>query len=145
MAFADGALRQVLPAEQEAEVRLSIGTLFSISPDVRAESCRRALALPGLPPDLRARLLAQLFHNLVVAGRADQAQQLLDQAREAVAQTGDSAARFTLELAEGTLSYIRGRFETALARVDASLRTSVGPARIPGSGSPAVCAARSWP
>ena len=126
MAFADGALRQVLPAEQEAEVRLSIGTLFSISPDVRAESCRRALALPGLPPDLRARLLAQLFHNLVVAGRADQAQQLLDQAREAVAQTGDSAARFTLELAEGTLSYIRGRFETALARVDASLRTSVG-------------------
>jgi hypothetical protein len=50
MAFADGALRQVLPAEQEAEVRLSIGSLFSISPDVRAESCRRALALPGLPP-----------------------------------------------------------------------------------------------
>lgn len=68
MAFADGALRQVLSAEQEAEVRLSIANLFSISPDVRAESCRRALALPGLPPDLRARLLAQLFHNLVVGG-----------------------------------------------------------------------------
>ena len=126
MAFADGALRQVLPAEQEAEVRLSIANLFSISPDVRAESCRRALALPGLPPDLRARLLAQLFHNLVVAGRADQALQLLGRAREAVAETGDSAARFTLELAEGKLSYFRDRFETALARVDSSLRTSVG-------------------
>ena len=53
MEFADGALRQVLPAEQEAEVRLSIGSLFSISPDVRAESCRRALALPGCRPTCR--------------------------------------------------------------------------------------------
>ena len=52
--------------------------------------------------------------------------QLRDQAREAVAESGDSAARFTLELAEGILSYICGRFETALARVDASLRTGVG-------------------
>jgi len=42
-AFADSALRQVLPAAQEAEVRLSIASLFSISPEVRAESCRRAL------------------------------------------------------------------------------------------------------
>ena len=126
MAFADGALRQVLPAEQEAEVRLSIASLFSISPDVRAESCRRALALPGLPPDLRARLLAQLLHNLVVAGRADHAQQLLDETREIVAGTRDSAARFTLELAEAKLSYIGGHFETALARIDSSLRTGVG-------------------
>ncbi|HEX9526746.1 MAG TPA: hypothetical protein VF951_04550, partial [Streptosporangiaceae bacterium] len=125
MAFADGALRQVLPAEQEAEVRLSIASLFSISPDVRAESCRRALALPGLPPDLRARLLAQLLHNLVVAGRADHAQQLLDETREIVAGTRDSAARFTLELAEAKLNYIGDHFDTALALVDASLRTSV--------------------
>ena len=44
-AFADGALRQALPARQEAEVRLSIASLFSISPEVRAESCRRALDL----------------------------------------------------------------------------------------------------
>lgn len=57
LGFADGALRQALPAEQEAEVRLSIASLFSLSPDVRAESCRRALAPHGLPPDLRARLL----------------------------------------------------------------------------------------
>ncbi len=145
MAFADGALRQVLPAEQEAEVRLSIANLFSISPDVRAESCRRALALPGLPPDLRARLLAQLFHNLVVAGRAGQARQLLERAREAVAEAGDSAARCTLELAEGKLSYILGRFETALAQVDASLRASADAGEDSGSGLPAICAARSWP
>ena len=75
-AFADGALRQALPARQEAEVRLSIASLFSISPEVRAESCRRALDLAGVPPDLRARLLALLLHNLVVAGRPGQAQQV---------------------------------------------------------------------
>ncbi len=75
LGFADGALRQALPTEQEAEVRLSIASLFSLSPEVRAESCRRALALPGLPPDLRARLLAQLLYNLVVAVRPDQAEQ----------------------------------------------------------------------
>jgi DNA-binding CsgD family transcriptional regulator len=123
-AFADGALRQTLPAEQEAEVRLSIASLFSLSPEARAESCRRALALPGLPPDLRARLLAQLLYNLVVAGRPDQAEQQLDEARQAVEATRDSAARFTIELAEAMLHYTRGRFETALALVDAALRGS---------------------
>ena len=72
-AFADSALRQALPARQEAEVRLSIASLFSISPEVRAESCRRALDLPGMPADVRARLLVQLFYSLVVAVRPDQA------------------------------------------------------------------------
>jgi DNA-binding CsgD family transcriptional regulator len=123
-AFADGALRQALPAEQEAQVRLSIASLFSISPDVRAESCRRALALPGLPPDLRARLLAQLFYNLVVAVRPDQAEQHLKEAIPAVEATRDSAARFTIELAEAMLHYTRGRFEIALALIDAALHNS---------------------
>jgi DNA-binding CsgD family transcriptional regulator len=123
-AFADVALRQALPAEQEAEVRLSIASLFSLSPEVRAESCRRALALSGLPSDLRARLLAQLFYNLVVAVRPDQAQQQVEEAKEAVGATRDSAARFTIELAEAMLQYIRGHFETALALTDAALRSS---------------------
>jgi len=42
-AFADTALRDVLPAAQEAEVRLSIAGMFAISPDVRAETGRQAL------------------------------------------------------------------------------------------------------
>ena len=125
-AFTDSALRQVLPTRQEAEVRLSIASLFSISPEVRAESCRRALALPELPPDLRARLLALLFHNLVVAGRPGPAQQLLSEVQRAVKETRDSAARFTLELAASAFQYTRGHFETALALIDDSLRTSAG-------------------
>ena len=122
-AFADSALRQALPALQEAQVRLSIASMFSISPEVRAESCRRALDLPGVPPDLRARLLALLLHNLVVAGRPGQAQQLLKEVKLAVEEIGDGAARFTLEVAESAFQYTRGHFETALALIDAALRS----------------------
>jgi DNA-binding CsgD family transcriptional regulator len=125
-AFADTALREALPAEQEAEVRLSIAALFSISPEVRAESCRRALTLPGLPPGLRARLLAQLLYNLVVAARPDKARELLGDVRRAVEVSNDPVARFILELAESYLHYTSDHFETALALVDACLRTSVG-------------------
>ena len=60
---------------------------------MRAESCRRALALHGLPPDLRARLLAHLIYNLVLAVRPEQAEQQLREAREAVEATRDSAER----------------------------------------------------
>ena len=123
-AFADSTLRQALPAAQEAEVRLSIASLFSISPEVRAESCRRALDLAGVPADLRARLLAQLFYTLVVAVRPDEAQRLLPAVKRAVEETRDSAARFTMELAESALQYTLGRFEPALALIEESLRTS---------------------
>ena len=122
-AFADSALREALPARQEAQVRLSIASLFGISPEVRAESCRRALDLPGVPPDLRARLLALLFVSLVVAGRPEQAERLLKEVERAVEETRDDAARLTLEQAEAALQYTRGHFETALAGVDAALRT----------------------
>jgi DNA-binding CsgD family transcriptional regulator len=120
-AFADGALRQALPAGQEAEVRLTIARLFSISPEVRADSCRRALALTGVSPDLRARLLAQLFYNLMVAVRLPEADRLLDEVRQAVEETGDSAARFTMRLTEAALLYLRGHFGTALELIDTSL------------------------
>ena len=125
-AFADGALRQALPAGQEAEVCLSIAGLFSISPEVRAESCRRALALPAVPADLRARLLAQLFYNLMVAVRLPEAQQLLPDVRKAVEATGDTAARYTQKLTEAALLYLDGHFGTALAMIDASLSGGAG-------------------
>jgi hypothetical protein len=124
--FADSALRQALPAGQEAQVRLSVASLFSISPEVRAESCRRALELAEVPPDLRARLLVQLFYSLVVAVRPDQAGRQLEEVRRAVEQTGDRAARFILELAESAFQYTRGDFGAALTLADAALRTGAG-------------------
>ena len=81
-----------------------------------------AAAEAALDP-ARARLLAQLFYNLVVAVRPDQAEQQLKEAIPAVEATRDSAARFTIELAEAMLQYTRGHFETALALTDAALRS----------------------
>jgi DNA-binding CsgD family transcriptional regulator len=125
-AFADTALRDVLPAAQEAEVRLSIAGMFAISPDVRAETGRQALTLPGLPGNLRARHLAFLFHNLVTAGRLAEARAILAEARTAVEECDDPAGRFVLELAEAGLMYAGGRFGPALELVEAALRSSLG-------------------
>ncbi len=123
--FADTALRQALPPEQEAEVRLSIAGMFAISADVRAESCRQALALPALPAHLRARHLALLFHNLMTAGRFDEARAVLEDAIAAVKGCDDVAGRFVLELAESGLMYADGHFATALEGVEAALRTGL--------------------
>ena len=49
-AFADHALRQSLPAEQEADVRLSLAAMFAISADDRADNARQGLSLAGPPP-----------------------------------------------------------------------------------------------
>ncbi|MFZ0180969.1 MAG: LuxR C-terminal-related transcriptional regulator, partial [Candidatus Dormiibacterota bacterium] len=124
-AFADTALRQVLPAREESEVHISIASMFAISPDVRAEASRTALALPGLPPDLRTRHLALLFHNLSTAGRIDEARILLEAAASAVQATHDVAGQFVLELAESGLMYADGRFEPALEFVESALRTGL--------------------
>ncbi len=124
-AFADTALHQAFPAEQEAEVRLSIAGMFAISADVRAEEGRQALALPGLPTHLRARHLALLFHNLVTAGRCDDARAVLEEVASAVRDCDDVAARFALELAESGLLYADGDFPAALEMVETALRTGV--------------------
>jgi len=124
-AFAETALHQAFLPEQEAEVRLSIAGMFAISSDVRAEECRQALALPGLPADLRARHLALLFHNLVTAGRRDDARAMLEEATVAVRTSGDVAGRFALELAQSGLMYADGNFPEALQMVETALRSGL--------------------
>jgi len=123
--FADTALHQVFPAEQEAEVRLSIAGMFAISSDVRAEECRQALALPGLPVHLRARHLALLFHNLVTAGRREEARSILHEVTTTVRVSDDVVGRFALELAQSGLLYADGEFPGALGMVERALRTGL--------------------
>ena len=124
-AFADTALHQVFPAEQEAEVHLSVAGMFSLSPDVRAETGRRALALPGLGAPLRARHLALLFHNLVTAGRCDDARAMLEEVTVAIRTSDDVGGRFALELAQSGLLYADGDFSDALEMVERALRTGL--------------------
>src|ERR1700733_13222629 len=83
-AFADNALRQSLPAEQEADVRLSLAAMFGISADYRADSARQGLSLTGLSSDTRARLCTSLFHNLMVASRLDEGLAIESEVRASV-------------------------------------------------------------
>jgi DNA-binding CsgD family transcriptional regulator/DNA-binding Lrp family transcriptional regulator len=121
-AFADDAMRQVLPVAQEAEVRLGIAGMWLVSPDVRVHASREALKLPGLAEHLRLAHLAKLAYNLVVAaGRTDEAQAVLSQAVAAGGRL-DRAARFPLALSEGGLHYLHGDFARALELFETILR-----------------------
>jgi DNA-binding CsgD family transcriptional regulator len=124
--FADTALRQVLPAEEEARVRFSVASMFDISPDLRADNARAALALPDLTADLRASLWASLFHNLVVAGRTDEALAIEGKAREAVYSSRDRACWFAFELPESAVHYQMYGFGRGLEILQTAERRGLG-------------------
>ncbi|MDT7560697.1 MAG: hypothetical protein QOI68_5167, partial [Pseudonocardiales bacterium] len=126
-AFAREHLRNVVPAAQEAAVCLSLASMFALSPDVRAEAGRRALALRNLSDRDRAQHQARLAYNLVQAGRPREATQQLQQARATIERAGDRAARSISALVEGVLRYVDGRFEDALAVHEQAMRDGFGP------------------
>jgi DNA-binding CsgD family transcriptional regulator len=120
--FADLILGEVLPAEQEGQVRLSIARMLALSADVRADSGWRALDLPRLSSPLRARHLATLAHNLVGAGRFEDARAKLSEARGVVEHSEDANAIFTLAFAEAALQYTTADLGGALEMTEAALR-----------------------
>ena len=125
IAFADRALRETLPSVQEAEVRLSIAGMFAISPEIRIGAGRVALNLPDLPEALRARHLACLFHNLVTAGRIDEARVAHEEATAAAAKADDVRASFTLRVAESALAYADDRFGPSLELITLAYRDGI--------------------
>ncbi len=125
IAFADRALRETLPAIQEAEVRLSIAGMFAISPEIRISAGRLALNLPDLPETLRSRHLACLFHNLVTAGRIQEARAVLEDARTAIGSADDARASFTLRVAESALEYSDDQFDRSLELITSAYRDGI--------------------
>jgi DNA-binding CsgD family transcriptional regulator len=125
IAFADRALRETLPGLQEAEVRLSIAGMFAISPEIRIGAGRLALNLPNLPKTLRARHLACLFHNLVTAGRLEEARAVLEETRATVESADDARATFTLRVAESALEYTDDRFGPSHELITAAYRNGI--------------------
>jgi DNA-binding CsgD family transcriptional regulator len=120
--FADSALRQALPPDEEARVRLSVASMFDLSPEIRAENARAALALPRLNTDLRASLWAALFHNLVVGGRIEEALAIEPKAREAVYASASEASWFAFELPESAVHYQKSDFGRAFEILTAAER-----------------------
>ena len=130
-AFADNALRQSLPAEQEADVRLSLAAMFAISADDRADNARQGLSLAGLSADTRARLWASLFHNLMVAGRLDEGLAIESEVRASVFASTDLAAQYFFQIGRSAMEYQLGRFELSL-----QLLGGVDPERLAGFDDP---------
>jgi hypothetical protein len=95
-------------------------------------SCHQGLALPGIPAYFRSLLSANLLHNLVTAGRLDEAHAVVHEAKEAVERSGDSCGQFVLELAESGLNYADGRFAPALELVQNAQRSGRVAADEPG-------------
>jgi DNA-binding CsgD family transcriptional regulator len=121
--FVDTHLRTALPPEEEARVLLTIAGMFALSPDLRIDAGRRALALDGVTPATRARHQAALFHSFLVAGRFDEGRQVLDETRQVVRASGDGVAAFSLVLAEAGLEYIDGHFARAVELTQAAARS----------------------
>jgi DNA-binding CsgD family transcriptional regulator len=125
--LAEDVLRQALTSAQEAEVLLSLANMYGLSADQRAEAGLRALALPEMPELTRARHLAYLAHNRTTGGRPDEASAVLPSAWEAIARTGDTLSRFTVELVESGLRYRSGEFDLAREFAETCVRTGAGP------------------
>ena len=115
--FADSALRQVLPTEEQARVRYTVSSMFDLSPVVRAENARAGLALPSLPVDLRAALSATLYHSLSVAGFGDEAQEVRESARRAAGRSNDPTSWLRFEVPEAGVLYQSLDFGRALETV----------------------------
>jgi hypothetical protein len=74
---------------------------------------------------MRARHLACLFHNLVTAGRVDEARAILEETRATVESVDDARASFTLRIAESSLEYIDDRFGRALELITSAYRDGI--------------------
>jgi DNA-binding CsgD family transcriptional regulator len=121
--LADRALAGVLPPYEEARVRLSLSSMSSRSTVARAQENRRALALPGLSPSIRARHLAWLAYNLAVGGEPAAAAAAVS-AQEAAEQTADLETRVMAGLALACADGAGGAYTRALVRIDDLRRVS---------------------
>ena len=115
--FADSALAQALPAEEQARVRYSVSSMFDLSPVVRAENARAGLAIPSLPAELQASLSASLYHSLSVAGYAEEALEVRGDARRAAERSTDPASWLRFGVPDAGVQYQSLEFERSLETV----------------------------
>jgi DNA-binding CsgD family transcriptional regulator/tetratricopeptide (TPR) repeat protein len=121
-AFADAALGAALSPEQQAEIRLSIAQMYSLSADVRVANGRAALGVAGVSAQLRARHLAWLSHNLLAAGRVADARRLIPEAKSAVRSADDDRAAFRMAVVGATLDFVDGRYVPALEQLERAVQ-----------------------
>lgn len=97
-----------LGPEDEARIRLALARLaapFDFSEAVR--QARAGAALPGIPVDVRGRLLAMLAVGLSMSGEHSAAEQVAAEAWETAAAAGDRSAEATLTTVHSAVSFHR--------------------------------------
>ncbi|MGW0802559.1 helix-turn-helix transcriptional regulator [Nonomuraea sp. NPDC002799] len=99
LALAETALRRPLPVDVEAGIRLGLALVANQHSCTEAvRQSRAGVALPGLPPRIRAQLTAMLAFNLALidADEIIEAESLLPAALAAADQAADQASRATV-------------------------------------------------
>ncbi|MFF1560870.1 LuxR C-terminal-related transcriptional regulator [Streptomyces sp. NPDC058279] len=110
-----------LGPEDEARIRLALARLaapFDFSEAVR--QARAGAALPGIPVDVRGRLLAMLAVGLSMSGAHSAAERVAAEAWETAAAAGDRSAEATLTTVRSAVSFHRMDLAEAFRQAERS-------------------------
>ncbi|MEU9003303.1 AAA family ATPase [Streptomyces sp. NPDC048551] len=110
-----------LGPEDEARIRLALARLavpFDFSEAAR--QARAGAALPGIPVEVRGRLLAMLAVGLSMAGEHSAAEQVAAEAWETAAAAGDRSAEATLTTVRSAVSFHRMDLAEAFRQAERS-------------------------
>jgi DNA-binding CsgD family transcriptional regulator len=124
--LAERVLAHGLPAQEEAELRLSLAARIMSDPGDRVEHSRRALALGGVSEAVRVQHRAWLAQTLASHGALAEAQAAAQAALDDADATGDRSAAALARIALTAVDCRRGRLVEALERVEDDLRSAGG-------------------
>ncbi|SMG18735.1 Predicted ATPase [Agreia pratensis] len=132
------AVFSALPVDSEAHLLLSIARLETESSFEEAiRTCDRALALEGVPDDVRANLYAVKALNYANIGRFVELADTLALATTAATAAEEYAALATVEATESVLRFYENRFGEAYRLItSAEQRIAISPGRTPSHWLP---------
>jgi DNA-binding CsgD family transcriptional regulator len=114
--LATSTLSSDMPAEEEAQIRLSLSIASSLWPGQRAEENRRALHIAGLSAVTRARHRSWLSYNLIADGQPQAALEAANEAVQAARETDDLHTRLMAEISLATIDCAEGYRNRCLER-----------------------------
>ncbi|WP_327588400.1 AAA family ATPase [Nonomuraea sp. NBC_00507] len=121
--MADNALAGLLEPEAEAQVRYSLARMSSQRSSTEAvRQCRLALALPGLSPATRAKLLTLQALAMVMTDDVEETGRAVESALRAAASCGNRAIEATAIAVEATVAFHRMDWQRAIDRQDEAVR-----------------------
>jgi len=115
--LATASLSSDMPAEQEAQIRLSLSIASSDWPRRRVDENRRALQLPNISAQMRARHLGWLAFNLALDGQTRAVRDAALAALAAAAEVKDVEAQLISEFALASVECVEGYQQRCVHRL----------------------------